>query len=508
MTPFISAPPSTRLAAPFASRRSFATPTDPPRPPPDESKEPQDLSSTGSRPGSRSQDSAQSPSGAQKLPDDIDEKAAQVNASEAANPTNADPPPAIDLLAQAEEQQNSRERGDRSRDAFKTSIDRRRENVAYYGYIALPAILLAGFVTLGQSWDDREAKAHPDIPNGWSPAQVYARARTRLAETLGYYTEPAFPQLLPEVGLDVRPPYTLVLSLEDLLVSSKWSRQNGWEVAKRPGIDYFLRYLSQYYELVLFTSVPMMNAEQVYRKLDPFHFIMFPLFREGTRYINGQHVKDLNYLNRDLSKTIIIDTDPNHTQLHPENSVILPKWNGSPRDEHSPDLIALIPFLEYIAGMNIEDVRKVIKSYEGKNIPQEYARREALAREQFIKERGGRSSSSSSSGGGLGSLMGFKPPPQPGQLPGEQSLAEGLAQGKMLIDQVRERGQMQYREIQHQIEVNGQKWLEDMEAEEKMLMEEQMKSMKKDYMSFGWMFGGVGGGGGGQNQQTQRDEKR
>jgi import inner membrane translocase subunit TIM50 len=62
-------------------------------------------------------------------------------------------------------------------------------------------------------------------------------------------------------------------------------------VAKRPGVDYFLRYLNQYYELVLFTSVPSMMADQVLRKLDPFRIIRWPLFREATKYKDGEYVK-------------------------------------------------------------------------------------------------------------------------------------------------------------------------------------------------------------------------
>ena len=31
-------------------------------------------------------------------------------------------------------------------------------------------------------------------------------------------------------------------------------RQYGWRTAKRPGVDYFLAYLSQFYEVVLFTT--------------------------------------------------------------------------------------------------------------------------------------------------------------------------------------------------------------------------------------------------------------
>jgi import inner membrane translocase subunit TIM50 len=82
-----------------------------------------------------------------------------------------------------------------------------------------------------------------------------------------------------------------VLSLEDLLVHSEWTREHGWRTAKRPGVDYFLRYLSQYYELVIFTSLPSTSADPVIRKLDPFRVVMWPLFREATRYENGEYIK-------------------------------------------------------------------------------------------------------------------------------------------------------------------------------------------------------------------------
>ena len=31
-------------------------------------------------------------------------------------------------------------------------------------------------------------------------------------------------------------------------------RQHGWRTAKRPGVDYFIAYLSQFYEIVIFTT--------------------------------------------------------------------------------------------------------------------------------------------------------------------------------------------------------------------------------------------------------------
>ena len=53
--------------------------------------------------------------------------------------------------------------------------------------------------------------------------------------------------------------------------------------------------------------------------------------------------QDLSYLNRDLSKVIILDTHPEHVSAQPENAIILPKWTGQPGDK---GLVAMIPFLE------------------------------------------------------------------------------------------------------------------------------------------------------------------
>jgi len=183
--------------------------------------------------------------------------------------------------------------GELPKDAYISSIERRRNALARYLYIAFAGFALTSALYLGQNWEtEEEGKLYPNAPNGWSPGAYYGRIKVRLSKQLGYYTEPAFPKLLPEMDPNMKAPYTLVLSLEDLLVSSKWSRNKGWEVAKRPGVDYFLRYMSQYYEIVVFTSVQSMNADGIIRKLDPYRFtILWPLYREATRYMNGEHVK-------------------------------------------------------------------------------------------------------------------------------------------------------------------------------------------------------------------------
>jgi len=382
-----------------------------------------------------------------------------------------------------------------NRSDYETSLDRKRAQMANWLYASLLLAATTGAFYLARPFNAREevpSGLDPEDVTSWSPGSMYTRVRARMGHQLGYYTEPTFPKLLPEVPADQRQPYTLVLSLEDLMVHSSWDRTNGYRVAKRPGIDYFIRYLSQYYELVLFTSVPLAMADPVIKKLDPYHFIMWPLGREATKYEGGVYVKDLSYLNRPLNKTLIIDTKEGHVRNQPENAIILPKWSGDPKDERTKDLVGLIPFLEYVATMGTEDVRPVLKSFEGTDISQEFSRRESLARARFNESLAAeKSKRPRHSLGSLGSALGIRSSPALGGgmvLADGQSVAEGLAQGKMLSDQIREQGQKQYEHLEKQIREHGAQWLKEEEDEQKRLMEIQMKDMKKGAM--GWFGGG------------------
>ena len=182
--------------------------------------------------------------------------------------------------------------GDLPDSAYISSIERRRNRIANYAFGGTILAVLLTTVYAGRNWDNEEQeRAHPDAPSGWGLRLFWNRARARYHNQLDYYNEPAFPKLLPNVDPAWERPYTLVLSLEDLLIHSEWTREHGWRMAKRPGVDYFLRYLSQYYELVIFTSIPSMSGGPILQKLDPYKVVMWPLFREATRYRKGQYIK-------------------------------------------------------------------------------------------------------------------------------------------------------------------------------------------------------------------------
>lgn len=309
---------------------------------------------------------------------DVEEKATNESSSDASGEANGE---------------GAKTKEPRQKRRAQTSTDKKRERYANLFYVGLLAGGVAGAGYLARDWDaDEDAKVTGGISNGYTPGLMWARFKQRFNSIFTYFQEPPFPDLLPDSPPEpYKRPLTLVLTLDDLLIHSEWDAKNGWKTAKRPGVDYFLGYLSQYYEIVLFGSNYMMYSEKIVEKLDPLRaFISYQLYKEHCYYKDGAHIKDLSKLNRDLSKVLIIDVDEDSIKLQPENAIKLEKWNGKADDT----LIRLIPFLEYLATQNVKDVRPILNSFKNKeDIPAEFDRRVAKLRAEFNNEQAKKSSS-------------------------------------------------------------------------------------------------------------------
>jgi import inner membrane translocase subunit TIM50 len=132
-----------------------------------------------------------------------------------------------------------------------------------------------------------------------------------------------------------------------------------------------------------------MSAYGVIDNMDGKQRIMYRLFRDCTKYTNGHRVKDLNRLNRDLSKVIFIDFDPESAKYNPENLLLLPKWDGDMDDVALVDLAELLKsknfvwdFLALLSILaiyvsDVDDVRPVLQFYSGFDSPTKEFRRRA-----------------------------------------------------------------------------------------------------------------------------------
>jgi len=154
----------------------------------------------------------------------------------------------------------------------------------------------------------------------------------------------------------------------------------------------------------------------------------------------------------------------------------------------------MIPFLEHLAMMSQTgtagtpvDVRKILKSMEGKDIPIEYARREAKLRDQFERDLTEHKKKSSKSAGSMFMKgLGLNAQKQ-GMVLGDQNISQGMAEGKMMIDMYRDFNRQNYDHLDKQIRENGDQWLKEMADEEKKMQEAQLKDMKAG--AFGWLGG-------------------
>ncbi|ALC38313.1 ttm3 [Drosophila busckii] len=242
-----------------------------------------------------------------------------------------------------------------------------KESKPNYGLRAflgsLCGLLLWAIYELGKPEYDQCGRCIEDELSGLPLPQQYLQ---RMWRALHYYEkmldEPLPTRLLPDILMPpyVQPRYTLVLELKDVLVHPDWTYQTGRRYKKRPGVDHFLRQCSKHFEIVIYTAEQGMTAFPILDALDPHGFIQYRLVRGATQLVDGQHIKNLNRLNRNLARVIVVDWDHTAIPMHPDNIFNIVRWLGNDDDVQLFDLAA---FLQLIAEHQLDDVREVLHYY-------------------------------------------------------------------------------------------------------------------------------------------------
>ncbi len=156
--------------------------------------------------------------------------------------------------------------------------------------------------------------------------------------------------------------FTLVIELDDTIISLQKDSNGLTVIIPRPGLKQFLREMNKIYEIIIFTSSTSFYADPILNSVDKKqHFFKNRLYRKHTVFINNVYVKDLSKLGRDLSKIIIIDNRPENFQLQKENGIYIKSFFGN--DKNDKILDNLMPILKNIASDPNNDVREEIKKF-------------------------------------------------------------------------------------------------------------------------------------------------
>ncbi|KAF7703471.1 CTD small phosphatase-like protein 2 [Silurus meridionalis] len=168
------------------------------------------------------------------------------------------------------------------------------------------------------------------------------------------------------------PAATMVLDLDETLVFSSLNRIEDAEytfntafqdqeykvyVILRPYVKEFLQAMVKHFEMFIYTSAKKEYAEMIVDILDPRKKLFrHRLYQEDCACVLGHYIKDLEVLERDLSKTVILDNAPHTFPYHLMNTMAIKSWCG---DKEDKELQRLIPSLEKL--IQAKDFRTVLK---------------------------------------------------------------------------------------------------------------------------------------------------
>lgn len=164
----------------------------------------------------------------------------------------------------------------------------------------------------------------------------------------------------------------LVLDLDETLVHSSFkylrtadfvipveidNQVHNVYVIKRPGVDEFLKRVSELYEVVVFTASVSRYGDPLLDILDKEKTIHHRLFRDSCYNYDGNYIKNLSQIGRPLSDLIILDNSPASYIFHPQHAIPISSWFS---DAHDNELLDIIPLLEDLAQERVPDVGKIL----------------------------------------------------------------------------------------------------------------------------------------------------
>ena len=129
---------------------------------------------------------------------------------------------------------------------------------------------------------------------------------------------------IPYINTPSLKKFSLVIDLDETLISLKLNNKNKGILKFRPYLFDFLNNLKPYYELISFTYGTKNYAEPIINEIESKKkYFDIKLFREHSIIIGKDFVKDISRIGRPMSKIIIVDNININYRLNQENGILI-----------------------------------------------------------------------------------------------------------------------------------------------------------------------------------------
>ena len=138
----------------------------------------------------------------------------------------------------------------------------------------------------------------------------------------------------PEDDNEFKPPYIknkmtkkfcLILDLDETLIHNM-NLPFGEYFLVRPGIFDLLSNVGDIFEIIIFTAAKREYAYNIIEKIDYKNFIDHILYKKHMINIEGNYVKKLDLIGRDLNKIIYVDNLEKNAKFNKKNLYLIPSW--------------------------------------------------------------------------------------------------------------------------------------------------------------------------------------